>query len=43
MDWQTAISTSIVFLTVMIFLIRMIRSKKKSGCGHGCGCDKTKR
>lgn len=42
MDWQTITVTGIVVGTLTIFLVRLARPKKTSGCGkHGCGCGKT--
>jgi hypothetical protein len=40
MDWQTLTAAGIVGITLVIFLIRITRPKKKSGCGHDCGCGK---
>ena len=37
MDWQTLTAAGIVIITLTIFLVRLARPKKKSGCGHGCG------
>lgn len=42
MNWQTVIAAGIVGITLLIFLIRLARPKRKSGCGHGCGCGKPK-
>ncbi len=41
MDWQTLTAAGIVIITLTIFLIRLAKPKKKGGCGHNCGCDKT--
>ncbi len=40
MDWQTLTAAGIVVMTLTIFLVRLARPKKKSGCGHDCGCNK---
>jgi hypothetical protein len=41
MDPQTYIAAGVVALTVVIFLVRMAKPRKKSGtCGHDCGCGK---
>ncbi|HEX7260779.1 MAG TPA: hypothetical protein VF258_03105 [Luteolibacter sp.] len=40
MDWQAYTAIGIVTLTLVIFLLRLARPKKKSGCSHDCGCDK---
>ncbi len=41
MDWQTLTAAGIVIITLTIFLVRLARpKKKKSGCGHDCGCGK---
>ncbi len=40
MDWQSYTAVGIVVITLAIFLVRLARPKKKSGCGHNCGCDK---
>jgi FeoB-associated Cys-rich membrane protein len=40
MDWQTLTAVGIVGITLVIFLVRILRPKKKSGCGHDCGCGK---
>ncbi len=42
MDWQTPTAAVIVGITLMVFAIRLARPKKKSGCGHDCGCGKPK-
>lgn len=39
-DWQTLAAGGIVAITLLIFLVRAARPKKKSGCGKGCGCGK---
>jgi hypothetical protein len=40
-DWQTALAVGIVTITLTIFIHRLMRPKKKSGCGHDCGCGKS--
>lgn len=40
MDWQTTTAVIVVAFTLTIFLVRLARPKKKSGCGHDCGCGK---
>jgi hypothetical protein len=40
MDWQTPTAAGIVVVTLTIFLVRLARPKKKSGCAHDCGCKK---
>jgi hypothetical protein len=41
MDWQTLTAAGIVALTLVIFLVRLARRpRRKSGCGHDCGCGK---
>jgi preprotein translocase subunit YajC len=40
MDWQTIAAAAIVVVTLVIFVVRISRPKKKSSCGHDCGCDK---
>jgi hypothetical protein len=40
MDWQTLTAAGIVIITLTIFLVRLARPKKKSGCSHDCGCGK---
>lgn len=40
MDWQTLTAAGIVTVTLAIFVVRLLRPKKKSGCGHHCGCGK---
>lgn len=42
MEWQTLTAAGIVVVTLTIFLVRLARPKKKSGCGHDCGCGKPK-
>lgn len=37
MDWQTYTAAGIVTITLVIFLVRLARPKKR-GCGHGCDC-----
>lgn len=44
MDWQTYTAIGIVTITLVIFLVRITRPKKKrGGCGHGCDCGKNPR
>jgi hypothetical protein len=40
MYWQTLTAAGIVIITLTIFLVRLARPKKKSGCSHDCGCGK---
>jgi hypothetical protein len=40
MDWQTLTAAAIVVLTLTVFLVRLTRPRRKSGCGHDCGCGK---
>ena len=40
MDWQTYTAIGIVTLTLLIFLVRFVHPRRKSGCGHGCDCGK---
>ena len=40
MDWQTLTAVGIVIITLVIFLVRLARPKKKSSCGKDCGCGK---
>lgn len=40
MDWQSYTALGIVAITLVIFGIRMVRPKKKRGCGQDCGCGK---
>jgi hypothetical protein len=40
MDWQTYTAAGIVAITLLVFLVRLARPKKKHGCGHDCGCDR---
>ena len=42
MNWQTYAAIGIIAITLVIFIFRLIRPQKKSGCGHDCGCDKPK-
>jgi hypothetical protein len=39
-DWQTLTAAGIVTLTLLLFVFRLVRPKKKSSCGKGCGCRK---
>ncbi len=39
-DWQTLAAAGIVLATLAIFVARLVRPKKKSGCGKDCGCGK---
>lgn len=39
--WQTLAAAGIVALTITTFLVWLARPKNKSGCGKGCGCDKS--
>ena len=39
-DWQTLTAAGIVVITLAIFVARLTRPKKKSGCGKDCGCGK---
>ncbi|MEO8614540.1 MAG: hypothetical protein ABI600_05315 [Luteolibacter sp.] len=40
MDWQTLTAAGIVLVTLTIFLIRLLKPKKNTACGHDCGCGK---
>lgn len=40
MEWQSLIAAGIVMLTLTVFLVRLARPRRKSGCGHGCDCGK---
>jgi len=40
MDWQTLAAAGVVLITLTIILVRFARPRKKSGCGHDCGCGK---
>jgi hypothetical protein len=40
MDWQTYTAIGIVTFTMLVFLVRLARPRRKSGCGHGCDCGK---
>jgi hypothetical protein len=40
MDGQTYIAAGIVIVTLVVFLVRLVRPKRKGGCGHHCGCGK---
>jgi FeoB-associated Cys-rich membrane protein len=40
MNWQTLIAVGIVLATLVIFVIRLVLTKNKSGCGHDCSCGK---
>ncbi|MBK8091046.1 MAG: FeoB-associated Cys-rich membrane protein [Verrucomicrobiaceae bacterium] len=37
MDWQTLTALAIVILTAVIFIVRAVKNRRKSGCGSG-GC-----
>jgi hypothetical protein len=39
-DWQSLTAAGIVTLTLAIFISRLVRPKKKAGCGKDCGCGK---
>jgi hypothetical protein len=41
MNWQTFTAVAIVIATLAIFLARLAKPKKKTGCGHDCGCGKS--
>jgi hypothetical protein len=41
LDWQTLAALGIVMITLTVFLVRFAKPKKKSHCGHHCGCEKT--
>jgi hypothetical protein len=40
LDWQSLTAAGIVAFTLTMFLVRLARPKKKTGCGKGCGCGK---
>lgn len=40
LDWQTLTAVGIVAITLVVFISRLARPKKKSGCGKDCGCGK---
>jgi len=37
-EFQTALALGLVVLAVAFFVARWARSRKKPGCGGGCGC-----
>jgi hypothetical protein len=37
-DWQSIGALAIVGITATVFIWRAWRSRKKEGCGGGCGC-----
>jgi len=39
---QTAIALTLVVLTVIGFMYRWWKGRKKSGCAGGCGCPSSK-
>jgi hypothetical protein len=41
LHWQTLLALGIVSITLVIFTVRLLTPKKKSGCGKGCGCEKS--
>jgi hypothetical protein len=43
MNWQSLVAIGIVVLTLVVFLVRLARPRRKSGCGHDCGCGKNSR
>lgn len=42
MNWQTITTAAIVLVTLVIFVIRLTFAKNKPGCGHDCGCGKSR-
>jgi hypothetical protein len=40
MDWQTLTALACVLITLLIFIFKLTRPKKNSGCDHGCDCRK---
>jgi len=42
-DWQTWTALGVVAVTFITFVFRSLRRKKAGSCGHGCGCDATKK
>jgi hypothetical protein len=42
MDWQTLAAAAVVVLTLVVFLVRLGRPRRKPGCGNRCGCDSKK-
>jgi hypothetical protein len=38
--WQSLTAAGIVIFTLLIFMVRLFRPQKKSGCGNDCGCGK---
>jgi hypothetical protein len=43
MDWQTFTAGAVVAITLLVFLVRLARPRRKGGCGHGCDCGKKTR
>lgn len=40
MEWQTLTAAAVVTITLVIFLVRLARPKKKGSCKSGYGCGK---
>lgn len=40
MDWQSYTALGIVGLTLAVFVIRIVRPRKKRDCGGSCACPK---
>jgi len=38
--WQSIVAMSVVAITLLVFLLLLVRPKKSKsgGCGHDCGC-----
>jgi hypothetical protein len=41
--WQSIAAIGIVTITLLVFVICLVRPKKRGGCGHDCGCGKKPR
>lgn len=41
-NWQSLAALGVVAITVLVFAVRLGRSRHKAGCGAGCSCDGAK-
>ena len=37
-NWQTLAALGVVAVTVVVFVVRLVRPRRKGACGKNCGC-----
>ncbi len=37
-NWQSIAAIAVIIITIVLFIVRAVKRRKKPGCGGGCGC-----